>query len=389
MRVEEDHSVVPKIAHPAVILGIATALLGMLMSVVFVGSAASAQGSDAVVATPWKLVYEHYDERIGEGGAGIDIVTSEARRPLALAGRPRGTQMHFRGPEFSPDGTYVAYIRSFDHEELFVIRSDGTGRKLLASGEFRNYVWSPDGTKLAVAADCGQDFQGGCRRGHVDIIRRDGSAHRVLARPAGLSVKAEIELQGWSRRDAILYRVEDRGRGRLYSLSTGGARSPVLADSRKGGDLGEAAWSPEGNRIAYKRGCTHFRSETFCDVAVMERDGGSKRLLWSQKEPIGRPSYEAATWIPGSNLLLVSLWGSPSQTRLLDASTGSSRRYSKAPWDTITVSADGARVATIDNQIVGIDHIVVTRSDGSILTRSAVPPQVPLFQGDDQELWIG
>jgi hypothetical protein len=171
-------------------------------------------------------------------------------------------------------------------------------------------------------------------------------------------------------------------------VSTVGGKPSVLADTRRGGALGEAAWSPDGNRIAYKRGCNDFRSETICDVAVMARDGSSKRLLWNQDQPGGWPSYDAPTWIPGSNLLLVALWGSPSQTRLLDPSAGASRRFSNEPWRTIAVSANGARVATIDDQMAGADHIVVTRCDGSIHMRSALPRRAESYP-DDPDLWVG
>jgi Tol biopolymer transport system component len=294
--------------------------------------------------------------------------------------------MKYSDPEISPDGSHVAYVRSSGHEELYVIRTDGTGRRRLASGEFGNHVWSPDGTKLAFVADCGYSLEGGCRQARIDVIRRDGTERRMLLRPAKLGPEADIDLQGWSRRGELLYRVKSRGRSELYSLSAHGKPS-LLAEARSEGGLGEAAWSPNGDEIAYKRGCTQFRSETMCDLAVMARDGSRARLLWGQKEPSGWPSYDAPTWVSDSNLLLVSLWGSHGQTRLLNPSKGTSRRVSKQAWRTIAVSANGGRVATIEDEIAGVDHIVVARPDGSIQTRSALPRRAVTYP-DDPELWI-
>jgi Tol biopolymer transport system component len=236
------------------------------------GAQSDAPASSWQRSTPWRLAYEHYDSRIGEGGAGIDIVTSRTPRPAVLATRPRGSDEHFYDPQVSPDGTHVAYLRAASRFELYVLRDDGTERRRLASGQFQDFLWSADSGDLAFTADCGFDFQGGCRAGHIDVVSRDGTVRRVLHRPTNLSRSAEIELQHWSRRGDLLYILRDRGRATLYRVDADG-RSAALASSDAGGVLGEASWSRDGAWIAYMRRCITPRSDTFCDIAVMNRDG--------------------------------------------------------------------------------------------------------------------
>ena len=341
----------------------------------------------------WKLVYEHYDARRSEGRQGIDIVTSERALPLALARRRKGVAESYSDPELSPNGEYVAYRRSASGvEEFYVVRADGTApRRLVAGREVDELVWSADSSSLAFTTRCASDFEGGCRNARIETVHRNGTNRRVLVRPEDLSRNADIELQDWSRRGELLYLIRDRGRERLYVVGATGRVSPALVDSRAEGDIGGASWSSDGQMIAYMRRCTELR-DTYCDLAVMASNGGSKRTLVRRGRAATvtypAPAYDAPTWIPGSRRLLVSLWGNSAETRLLDAATGASRRYSRVPWRDIAVSRDGARVATVDQPVVGVDHVLIKRLNGSTLERTALPRQVPDFFSGDHDFWI-
>jgi Tol biopolymer transport system component len=59
---------------------------------------------------------------------------------------------------FSPDGQEFAFVRLHEgRTDLRVVRSDGTGERLLASATMPRYIsaegpcWSPDGKSIAVA----------------------------------------------------------------------------------------------------------------------------------------------------------------------------------------------------------------------------------------------
>lgn len=100
-----------------------------------------------------------------------------------LAGRVLGTPTAVTaGPQAvdalaaSPDGTWIAYTTTAPQEDLFVIHPDGTGRRQLTTGSFKNRVprWSADGSLIAFYSDRGGNFQGW-------TIRPDGSDLRLIS----------------------------------------------------------------------------------------------------------------------------------------------------------------------------------------------------------------
>ena len=190
--------------------------VGVLAALVIVVSPVSAD--DMAVGqnrSTWKLVYEHFDVQRSDGHEGIDIVTSESALPLALARRRKSVAESYSDPELSPNGDYVAYVRSTSGvEELYVVRADRSAPRLVAR-RVDEFLWSANSSRLAFAAQCGADFEDGCRNGRIETIDRNGTNRRELVRPGALSRNAEIELQDWNRRGELLYLIRDRGRERL------------------------------------------------------------------------------------------------------------------------------------------------------------------------------
>jgi Tol biopolymer transport system component/DNA-binding winged helix-turn-helix (wHTH) protein len=78
-------------------------------------------------------------------------------------------------PSVSPDGEWIAFYNSGKHENLFVVRKDGTGLRQLTDSVYsdRRPVWSPDGEFLAFQSNRSGKFE-------VWVIRSDGSGLRQL-----------------------------------------------------------------------------------------------------------------------------------------------------------------------------------------------------------------
>jgi Tol biopolymer transport system component len=53
-------------------------------------------------------------------------------------------------PEYSPDGTQIAYVATEAAEDIFIINSDGTGNYRITTSAENDFVpsWSPDGNRL-------------------------------------------------------------------------------------------------------------------------------------------------------------------------------------------------------------------------------------------------
>ena len=88
---------------------------------------------------------------------------------------PSGVPVTGYGPDMSPDGTKIAYIRVVGQRNRWgvsVMRADGTGRRVLVSparlnrlsgklpvDELADVCWSPNGSRLAFTAASGHAYQ--------------------------------------------------------------------------------------------------------------------------------------------------------------------------------------------------------------------------------------
>jgi len=334
----------------------------------------------------WKIVYDHYDARLGEGGAGIDVISSQARQPRALLRRPRGSKAYFYPQAWSPDGSHVAFDSPGG---LHVVQSDGGGLRRLAPEDESGLIWAPDGGLIAFVVDCQRGYEAPCKRGtaRIDLIAHDGTGRRTLVRPTVLGPDAQIRLEDWSPDGRqLLFVVSGRGGDRLYAVRSDGSRRRPLARSPEQGRLGGASWSPDGRLVAYKRRCEQARGEDiFCDLAVMNADGTSKRVRLRWSTPLHGPSDEAVTWLLHSSRIVVAEWGYDADTRVIDATTGGSRVISKEPWRSVTPASDGKAIGFLYNPSHDNLNLGLSRLDGTIVARR----KLPFDSGASYDLWVG
>jgi WD40 repeat protein len=341
-----------------------------LMGLAFVG-AAQPRDSVAQDVSNWKVVYDHYDTRIGECCAGIDAINSETRRPRALIRRSRGSNTSYWPYAFSPDGNHVAYGRF--PGGLHLMRADGTDRRRLAAdANVNDVLWSSDGLALVFVVG----------RARVDVVGADGRGRRTLFR----TPRSDIELQDVSLGgNRVLVLVRTASDDRLYSISTvNGARRLLVRAQHQ--QLGGASWSSDGRLVAFKRRCEDGRGEDiYCDVAVMRIDGTSIRtVLRHESAPIHGPSDDAPTWLPKTSRLVVAEWGFGADTRRIDTRTGSSRIIAKKPWRSATASTDGNTIGSVYDVSGGGMMLGLARPDGTIVGRRELP--FGLSTGHD--LWV-
>lgn len=321
----------------------------------------------AAARASWQVVHEHYDERIGEGGAGLDLVTSAQPRPRALVRRPRGSEDDYLFPRWSPAGTHIAYFaRVGAREGVHVMRANGTGAGRIAAGGIIDFSWSPDGATLAFVSGCEpyspSDGLQGCANARIELVPRTGGRRRTVVRPRARP-QGHVSLQGWSpdgRR--LLYLVDDRAGDRLSSVDLRSGVQRSLARGR----LGAGSWSPDGRLIAFTERCTENRiGDVFCDVAVMRADGSAKRVL--RRGDAGRasgPTWAAPVWIPRTNAVVFDDWGRKPRLLRLDVGTGAIETLAREPFGTLRTSADGRMLGGMT-----WDGFVIAGADGSVVAR--------------------
>ena len=82
---------------------------------------------------------------------------------------------NFGGPMPSPDGQFVAFTGGVKREDIYVVRSDGTGLRQVTDDEARDRApqWSPDSSQLAFYSNRSGAYQ-------IYTIKPDGSGLRAI-----------------------------------------------------------------------------------------------------------------------------------------------------------------------------------------------------------------
>jgi len=144
--------------------------------------------------------------------------------------------------DVSPDGRWIAFGSADRQEDLFLLRSDGTGLRQLTDDPHRDRGprWSPDGTRLAFYSN---------RQGPYAIwsIRPDGSRLEPIAgasessylRPTWAPDGRTIAGKDLARRNSVLIDLQAPAESRIRLL-------PGTEDS----GLIPQSWSPDGRLIA-------------------------------------------------------------------------------------------------------------------------------------------
>lgn len=215
----------------------------------------------------------------------VHVVDTDGGRPERLTSNPPGESAP--RPEtaaWSPDGERIALSLSGEEgppaapeltSYIDVIESDGRGRRRLVPFQAGGPSWSPDGDRLAFVRFFTIDTS------DIYIVDPDGSDLSRLTRrssrsPGSLSPAwspdgSRIAFVRWPDQSNDLFTGAE-----IYVVNAGGGRPQrVTAAPPEGlGDF-DPVWSPDGKRIAFVRDS----SEDVTDVYVVNRDGSGLRRL--------------------------------------------------------------------------------------------------------------
>lgn len=229
----------------------------------------------------------------------------------------------FSSPDWSDDGRYLALGVS---EGLVVVRSDGTGKRLLTTFSVHGYPkWSPDGTKISytVASARARDEQGT----YVTDLNT-GDTHHIGDRTLGALA--------WSPDGSRITYNDYEG---WFVADPDGGNPTQFSDNY----FARPKWSPGGRFIAYndddgffvidsqgtnRRQLSHLRYQTLdwadddrqlayvvggeyvgtrrtpAGLFVVDVEGGTPRRLADTIDPYG----VGLTWLPDGKTLFFAAW---------------------------------------------------------------------------------
>jgi Tol biopolymer transport system component len=186
-------------------------------------------------------------------------------------------------PEWSPDGSKLAFYRSADQEfwqgvSVWVINADGsqpinlTGDMTIGIEEAWQLAWAPDSDRLAFAANIGGSPL-------VYVARADGSELRQITEPRLLGTAPAWSPDG--RTLAINVGDLDRQSG-IYLVNPDGSGLRQLTTQRHTfNGYSVAVWSPDGKHLLF-----HAGSPGSQDIWIVDVDGSNERALMTTAYPI-------------------------------------------------------------------------------------------------------
>jgi Tol biopolymer transport system component len=203
-----------------------------------------------------------------------------------------------RMPTISPDGKFLVYIKLDEGKESLWIKQIGTGSNVnvVKPGEatgFNGIAFSPDGNFVYFNANMGQTDKPTVYR----VPTLGGTPTKYLS--DGLFLRFSPDGKFISFRRAYPSEVKES----VFVANADGSNEREMA-SRQGRKFfaSEAAWSPDGTRLAVSVGDDELGATNFMSLATISVADGNMQAVGSKKWDI----LEDVVWHPSGDSLIVT-----------------------------------------------------------------------------------
>jgi len=182
-------------------------------------------------------------------------------------------------PAWSPDGSRIAFSSTRGGTwNLWLMNADGSGVHSLGAVFATDPSWSPDGTKLAYSGLNG-----------IGVMDADGGNPHFISGPGG-----SPNAPSWSPDGShiVFSRINSEGYpGELYLAAADGSTETQLTSG--GFRNAQPYWSPDGTKIAFQR----FDSSLGWHVWAIDANGQNAQQLTTTTNDIG-PAWGTSQVVP-------------------------------------------------------------------------------------------
>ena len=202
-------------------------------------------------------------------------------------------------PEWSPDGSKIAWTSIRGNWDVYVMNSDGSGEIRLTTDDKqdRQPTWSPDGSKIAFLSTRDMDQEA---INEIYVMNADGSNKTRLTNVTDICVNSgncSIWEPEWSLDGSrIAFQSSYEGNSEIYVVNSDGTALTRLTNNPAGDS--SPTWSPDSSQIAF----TSTR-DGGQEVYVMNSDGSSQTRI---SDGFGA-GYSRLSWSPdGLNIAFMA-----------------------------------------------------------------------------------
>ncbi len=257
-----------------------------------------------------------------------------------------GDSLLSSGPDWSPDGTKIAFVSGGIPGDIYVMNADGTGRTRLTTDPLEDNAptWSHDGSQIAF-------HRRSATTSEIWIINADGSGETQLTSCGGQAFDPDWSPDG---SQIAFYRARE-----LWVINPDGTGETLLLSVT--GFLFQPEWSPDGSQIAWSG---HLSDATALgDIYVVNSDGTGAVPVFSSAAIDEQP-----TWSPDGTRLAfhssivpstpVEIWSiNVDGTGLTNLTNTSAFSEISPKWGPIPTDSDGDGLSDEEEVALGTDPL--------------------------------